>query len=257
MQIQNNYNAYSGTEYHKSHTHHITECVYDHEEKTQDGGGAGAAKSSMAGQEMSVKSGAEQAAFYDYGTRGQKQETEAKKGPGMLRRIWDAMGEDGKGTESMAGAVSENRAGENVEGGIPGAASAFRHLIPAYITEKWETLRDRVKAKAGAAFENFDKKKDAFLALSDFGGRFQGKKEKKPKPGKGLRRTKPELLSEASETHLMDSYSKKGEYCRLNDNLSYRRERHEANRRAFSERAEEKALYSSSSGREERLDKRL
>lgn len=257
MQIQNNYNAYSGTEYHKSHTHHITECLYDHEEKPQEGGGAGAAKSSMAEQEMSVKSKAEQAAFYDYGTRGQKQETEAKKGPGMLRRIWDAMGEDGKGTERAAGAVSENRAGEDTGRGIYGASSAIRHLLPAYVTQKWETLRDRVKAKAGAAFKNFDKKKDAFLALSDFGGRFRGKKEEKPKQGKGTERAKPEILTAAADSHLMDSYSKKGEYCRLNDNLSYRRERHEANRRAFSENTEEEAFYSSSSGREERLDKRL
>lgn len=253
MQIQNNYNAYSGREYHKSHTHHITECLYDHEEKLSDEGGAAAGKSSASVQELSAKSETGQMDFFDYGSKVPKQETGLKKGAGLLRQFWDSMGEDGKEGLSIGG--RESRTGENISrDGIVGASAAIRHLIPAYVTEKWENVRDRVKAKAGAAFQNFDKKKDAFLALSNFGGRFGGKKEERPKSGKGTRRANPEIFLAAPDTHLMDSYSKKGEYCRLNDNLSYRRQRQEANRRAFSERTEEDALLS---GGEERLDKRL
>lgn len=257
MQIQNNYNSYSGTEYHKSHTHHITECLNDHEEKPQKEGGAAAGKSSAAAQEAYGKGEAEQMAFYDYNATVRKQAPEPKRGVSLLRQFWDSMGEEGKEAQGVAGTVRENQSGEDMSrGGIFGASSAIRHLFAAYITEKWEAVRDRVRAKAGAAFQNFDKKKDAFLALSDFGGRFRGKKEERKKSGKGTRRTKPEILSAGLDTHLMDSYSKNGEYCKLNDNLSYRRERHEANRRAFSESSEEPS-YAASSGREERLDKRL
>lgn len=256
MQIQNNYNSYSGTEYHKSHTHHITECLHDHEEKPQEKAGAAAGKNSAAAQEAYGKGEAEQMAFYDYNGTVRKQEPEPKKGAGLLRQFWDSMGEEGKEAQGAAGTARESRAGEDTGRGIYGVSSAIRHLLPAYVTQKWETVRDRVKAKAETAFRNFDKKKDAFLALSDFGGRFRGKKEEKPKQGKSAGRAKPEILTAAADSHLMDSYSKSGEYCRLNDNLSYRRERHEANRRAFSESTEEPS-NAASSGREERLDKRL
>lgn len=256
MQIQNNYNSYSGTEYHKSHTHHITECLYDQEEKPQEKAGTAAGKNSAAAQEAYGKSEAEQMAFYDYNGTVRKQEPEVKKGVGLLRQFWDSMGEEGKEAQGAAGTAGESRPGEDMGRGIYGVSSAIRHLLPAYVTQKWETVRDRVKAKAETAFRNFNKKKDAFLALSDFGGRFRGKKEEKPKQRKSAGRGKPEILTVAADSHLMDSYSKSGEYCRLNDNLSYRRERHEANRRAFSENTE-KLSYAASSGREERLDKRL
>lgn len=252
MQIQNNYNTYSSTEYHKSHTHQRAESPYDQEELSREGAGEAQGKESLSAWERSPKSQGEQRDFYEHEDTTSKQDEVQKRGRNLLKQFWDSMGEE-ESQESLSAAEREGREEGDGSKGIHAAAAGIRHLFPAYITEKWETVRDRVKAKAGAAFQSFDKKKDAFLALSDFGRRFGGRKEGRPRPGKAARRPRPEILQDTATTHLMDSYSKRGEYCRLDDNLSYRRQRHEENRRAFSEREGEEAP----ARREERLDKRL
>ncbi|MDE7286107.1 MAG: hypothetical protein K2N55_04590, partial [Lachnospiraceae bacterium] len=44
------------------------------------------------------------------------------------------------------------------------------------------------------------------------------------KPENGTRRKVQDLRTAAmADTHLMDSYSKTGEYCRLNENLTYQK----------------------------------
>ncbi len=232
MKIQNNYNPYSGTEYHRPYTPHGAEHVREREEEAEISGGQ------------------------------KKQEAGHRKGRELIRQFWDSMGDDENSqTEKTDVPGEEGLSGKDTGRRIWAISASVRNLLPAYITEKWEDVKDRIKEGAGAAFQRFNRGKDAFLALSDPGGRFRGKKEEKHRgreqPGRGMRRAKPEVLSgSVPDTHLMDSYSKTGEYCRLNDNLSYRRERHEANRRAFSESREKEAAEALKDA-PKRLDKRL
>lgn len=248
MQIQNDFNAYSNTEYHSTHTHHITECLNGHEEKPKEESGALGGKGSSSIREPSGQGEGERIFFQGNSSGITKPEAGPKKGVGLIRRLWDSMGEEGRSGEKAATAAGEGRIRGDFVGGIAAASSAVRNLLPPYLTEKWEVVRDKVKAKAEAAFQHFN-------TLPDPGRRFLGKKEEKQRrrEGAGRRtgRAKPEILSEAPDTHLMDSYSKRGEYCKLNENLTYRREqRREANRRAFSENTGEGEPP-------KRLDKRL
>jgi len=263
MKIQNNYNGFSGTEYHKPNAQSPAEPFNVSGEKPRDGAkaagsmGISAKESPPANEKGQMPSGRGN----DGGQK--KQEAGLKKGMEFIRQFWDSMGEENQGTEEASGPVEEGRPKEDAAGGIFAVSSAIRNLFPSYITEKWEEVKDRVKESAGAAFRSFHKRKDAFLALSDPGRRFRGKKEEKQRrqegAGRRIRNPRPEGLSAAaSDTHLMDSYSKTGEYCRLNENLSYRREqRREENRRRFSEKAGEGALEEASRETSKRLDKRL
>lgn len=244
MQIQTNYNSRSGEKYSKPHARHTEERFQDYEEKARGGGEAAGRKESLPPGGRPVKSDAEEGVIYERSNRQTKQEDVIPKGKGkgMLRQIWDSMGDE-KQMPLETEPLEEGRAGED-ERGIFAVSSSIRNLIPSYITEKWEEVKDRVKESAGAAFEKFNKSKDAFLALSDPGRRFLGKKEERQKreerAGRRTKRPKPEiLLAATSDTHLTDSYSKSGEYCKLNDHLTYnRQQRLLENRRAFSENAD-------------------
>ena len=266
MQIQNNFKNYSGTEYQKSYTNHGAERFYGPEEKRPEGWET-TAKEGRLGQEQPAKTEAGQLLSRENNSGRKNQETGLKKGVSVIRQIWDSMGEEDNAVEKGVLSAEEGRIKGDSAGGILAAITAIRTQVSSYIIEKWEGTRDRVKEGAGAAFKRFNKRKDAFLALADPGRRSLGKKEEKHgrqgQAGRREGRTKPEILSAVvSDTHLTDSYSKTGEYCKLNDNLSYRREqRLLANRRAFSERADEGALKEPSKGTSKetskRLDKRL
>lgn len=233
MQIQNNYHAYSGGEHQKSHTYSMPEASKD--PKT----GTGTRSGEKGGRALSLTGEKETDAFTHAPEGGQRQEKTAKKGSGALRKLWDAMGDEpGQGNKAP-------KEGEAVESQreIYGISEVFRQFFFRPVTVRWEEFKDRVKAGADVAFQNFEKKKDDFFALADpkshFRKNFRKKREEKQKSRelaeKRARRQK-EILTADAESHLMDSYSKSGEYCKLNDNLAYRRERMEENRRTFSER---------------------
>ena len=149
------------------------------------------------------------------------------------------------GDESKEGktALEEEAQETGEQREIYGIPEVFGQFFFRRVTVNWVEFKDKVKAGADVAFQSFEKKKDDFFALADpknfFRKNFRKKREEKQKrrelAEKRARRQK-DILTANTDSPLMDSYSKSGEYCKLNDNLSYRRKRMEENRKAFSER---------------------
>ena len=233
MKIQNNYHAYSGGEYQKSHTYSMPENSRGSGAETEDG-----EKSSRAA--YGPAKGKEADIFIHTPESGKERGEGSKKGVGLLREFWDAMGDESKeGKTALEEEAQET--GEQRE--IYGIPEVFGQFFSRRVTVNWMEFKDKVKAGADVAFQSFEKKKDDFFALADpknfFRKNFRKKREEKQKrrelAEKRARRQK-DILTANTDSPLMDSYSKRGEYCKLNDNLSYRRKRMEENRKAFSER---------------------
>lgn len=222
MQIRNDFTSFSGREYQNSHTHHITKCLHEEEHKHQEAAAAGM-KQSAADSASSQKT--QQDAAFEYGISAAKQTSQVKKGLGTLRDIWDSMGDEkSRENQDTLPAAKESF----FHAGVNAVASAFRAVISDRIVNKWESARERLKVNIKSALKRFSKEHDTFGALSDPKGRFTGKKgteeQYHQKAGKGTRRREADLRTAVlSDTHLMDSYSKTGEYCRLNENLTYQK----------------------------------
>ena len=110
---------------------------------------------------------------------------------------------------------------------IAEAVSAFQAAVSDRIAGRWGSVKEKIKVHIKSAFKHFGRNRD-FGTLSDPKGRSTGNREgQEPydqKQGKGTRRKSPDLRTAAmADTHLMDSYSKTGEYCRLNENLTYQK----------------------------------
>ena len=168
--------------------------------------------------------------MFEHGSNTERQTSQVKKGFGTLRDIWESMGdekqEESQRTHSEEG-IFAGREGF-LHNGINAVTTAIRAAISDRIVNKWENVRERIKVNFKSAFKRFGKDRDTFGTLSDPKGRFTGKKGTQERyderAGKGTRRKESDLRTAAmSDTHLMDSYSKTGEYCRLNENLTYQK----------------------------------
>ncbi|MBD5548181.1 MAG: hypothetical protein HDQ97_12390 [Lachnospiraceae bacterium] len=222
MQIRNDFTSFSGREYQNSHTHHITKCLHEEEHKRQEAAASGM-KQGTADSAASQKT--QQDVVFEHGIGTGKQASQVKKGLGTLRDIWDSMGDE-KGKEDL-GALPVARE-SFFHNSINTVSLAFRAVISDRIVNKWESARERIKVNIKSALKRFSKNRDTFSTLSDPKGRFTGKKDTEEqynqRPGKGTRRKEADLRTAVlSDTHLMDSYSKTGEYCRLNENLTYQK----------------------------------
>lgn len=222
MQIQNNYNSFSGREYHNSHTHHITKCLHEeghHRKETAAAAIKQDAASSGTGQK------AQEDTVSLHGSSVEKKAIGLKKGLGGIRGLWDSLGEEKSGKTAgtlVMGREHSAHEGINVLSSIISLGFSYR------IANKWESIREKLKVNIKAALKRFGKDSDTFAALADPKGRSAGKKDQEEqyteKAGTGTRRKAPDIMTaDLSDTHLMDSYSKTGEYCRLNENLTYQK----------------------------------
>ncbi len=220
MQIQNNYDTHSQSGYQKSHTHHITKCMYEEGTKKQE-----TAASAMKGAPDAVQytKGTVEGKVYEYGQNQTRQINKTRK-KSLIRGFWDALGDEGGREEQEVWEKEETAksAGANL------ISSAIRQALPHYVINKWESVKEKLKVGVGVALKRFKKEQDDFGALPDPKGRFTQKRNKSghlsENIGKGTRRKPVEITTpESSESYLMDSYSKTGEYCQLNENLSYRK----------------------------------
>ncbi len=208
MQIQNHFTSYSGGKYAYSHSGHIPRSRMEEEQKKQE-------KSS--GVSIKEETGkAEPGVSREYGT-------DIGKKRGFFREFWDSMGdspESGK-TEKIPGKEAADSITPN---GISAAATALKQRISHYILNKWEAVREKIQVNVSASLKRFGKRKDTFTALSDPGRRFSGRRGEQRSSEKAVkgagRAPGPEIRGAVMEdNHLLDSYSKKGEYCRLKDHL--------------------------------------
>ena len=221
MQIQGDYNSYSSSGYGHKHTHHITKCLHEEKKEQQNGGEAGIKADSFAAD--SSGKAVKQEMVYALGEE-QKRTTLKKRGMGFVKNLWDAMGDEGT-DEQQREFLSNGHAGMK---GIDAVTSAIRQIFTYRIINKWEGVREKFKVSLSTALKHFGKGGTAFSALTDPKGHFTGKRETgrglEENKEKGTRRNEdPVAAVPLSDSHLMDSYSKTGAYCRLNENLTYQK----------------------------------
>lgn len=231
MQIQNNYHSFSDAGYQNPHTHHFTKCLHEEEHHKRESAASGIRKDAVEAASRDQEKNLDEALTDGLGSRGRA--GGLKRGLGRIRGIWEAMGEEGKGESEKASSLqgtSQTPHISHTQENTAGVSSLIRLGLPERIVNKWEYVREKVKTGIKSALKRFGKEKDTFETLSDPKGRFAGKGETREqyseKPGKGTRKQEPVTLTAAmQDTHLMDSYSKKGEYCRINENLTYQKNR--------------------------------
>lgn len=237
MKIGNHYGTFGQNNYEQPHSHHVTDCLHEESDNMPKGG--------MNRSRLESAADLHAGAVYEktdhiYG------DVETTKKAGVRKRhdfsmakgFWDSLGEDGK----KAGAVEGFSFKENILPGIAGAASAFRQRLSDGLVSGIKGIRNRIKTEAGAALKRFGRGQEAFTALSD---QKTSSRQKNLYSGAGSR--KEELRTTHKEekpmkllvhSHLMDSYSKTGAYCQLNENLTYQKQGKRVRERKETEKAE-------------------
>lgn len=207
MQIRNDYNPQQGQAYTHSHTHHITECFHKEAEKKKQGSIAGKATSYQKGD--AAKAAVEYVASF---SMEEMSVNKSKEKPGMIKGFWEALGEEGEGKSSFdIRQIALN--------GVHGAAAAIQSFWNKNIVKRTVILKEKVKAIPSLATKKFGKGKEAFGALLSGGMTFAEGKSK----GKQQKEKEEVQMKQTQNHHLMDSYNKSGNYCQLNENLTYQK----------------------------------
>lgn len=230
MRIDNDTTSYSGGQFSRSHHHHITKCSFgEHETGIQTG--------TMGMKKDTYQAGAAKAVNGEAGIAGVglgevRKAGRFRIGKGFVKGIWDAMGdEDSAKRASQGSTASGSGIGKEFQSrdihGVSVMLSNIKQGFSYYIVNKWESVREKIKTGIHTALKQFGKEKDGFTMLSDAGHQPDGRKSPgdwKKGDKKGTRGRKEEIITaQPADDHLMDSYSKTGNYCKLNENLTYQR----------------------------------
>lgn len=220
MRIDNDTASYSGSQLAHSHTHHITKCLYEEETAKKSGAGAGISKDIYQAAEMTSEEDLKGIGLASM--TNERVKKASRPGTNLIRGIWDAMGDDDSSLKENILSVYD-RDGENR--GVRAMLSAVRQNISSYIVNKWEAVREKIKVGTDSARMHFGRNRNGFAMSSDLGRQTAGNNPKsweKDDKNKGTRREQEEIPSAyQADNHLMDSYSKNGEYCKINENLTY------------------------------------
>lgn len=228
MQIRSEYTSFQNKSSH-GHTHHITECMHDeHTSKKLEAGG-GPAKGTGQAQNKALEY-SKDGDFYQMNVPiSQKEGTGRTKGSSLIKGFWDALGEEGTAGEKNVAAIFK----ENLLSGVHGAADAVKNAFHRQITDRIVYVRDKIKISTEKALSRFSKGRHSFASLT--GGETSSKRRQ---PDRKNREEQLSLSSAAKKeeipmkalkhSHLMDSYSRRGEYCQINENLTYQKPQGEA-----------------------------
>lgn len=224
MEIRNEYTSFDNRQY-RNHTHHITKCL--HEEEAAAKPAAGALAGAGTGQGRSAEFSRD-GDIYHMSAFAAGQSGSAGKGKSLLKGFWDALGEEGEEAGKERNAMAAFR--ENLLSGIYSAAASIRHSFSSQVIERIKNLRERFRTGAKGGYRYSRGSREDFAALAD--GRAPSHKESKNRrsirrqellPGEApsLRKQEDIPMKILVNSHLMDSYSKSGEYCQLGENLTY------------------------------------
>ena len=209
MQVQNNYNLYHNQSNHKSHTHHITECMHEEEVKKREGD-IGSKNSTSSYQKGDVaKAAVEYVASFSV---EEMSVSKKKSGVSTLKGYWDMLGEE---QESENAFDLKN----SLFNGIHGVAISIQGFFTNKVVNRFVTVKNRIKAMPSSLIKQFGKGKDAFSALTGGNTTFG---QKNPN-ARDKERSEPINTLKPTNEHLMDSYNKTGAYCQLQDNLTYQK----------------------------------
>ena len=225
MEIRNEYTSFNSKKYH-DHTHHITKCLHEERPVKSEAAaqGAGSGSGTAAGKNVELSRDGDIYHMNASYAAGRRQTGKSKS---LLKGFWDALGEEG-GTEGKGhGTMTAFK--ENLLSGIYGAADALKASFTRRIAVGINRIQERIRTGTQGGRRYFRRSRDAFAALAD--GRASSNKEQKDRrrirqeplkdqafSTKGQRESAEKILV---NSHLTDSYSKKGEYCQLGENLTY------------------------------------
>lgn len=223
MQIRNDYTSYQGLGSNRhNHNHHVTECFYEEAAKKTESGTGGQISYSVQPEKNRAESPQNvHMALYSAAV-GESRDT---KKTGWARKFWDYLGdenvEEGKAAKHMS-------VRQVVMSGISGAVTAFHEKFSYPVMNKLVEVRESIKTYASGTLRKFGRGREAFTALSDermpSGKRQRQRSREQQKRQITTRRGAVEVtIQPPVHNHLMDSYSRNGEYCQLNDHLGQRR----------------------------------
>lgn len=223
MRIDSDTTSYSGNQLTHSHTHHVTKCLLDEDVSKNRGAAAGIRMDAYQASEKAVTE--EELMLTGLGADTLKNRKKPGTGAGLFREIWNAMGEEGENEKgNVLSVFDRNGSGR----GIREMLITVRQDIADYIVNKWEAVRDKIKIGAHSALKRFGKGQDGFAMSSDVGRQAAGNNSRrfweKEEDKKGTRQNQEEIpAAYQADNHLMDSYSKTGEYCKINENLTFQK----------------------------------
>lgn len=207
MQIRNDYHSGQGQAYSQSHSHHITECIHQEEHKKKTGNMS--ARSSMGKQQDTGKAAVEYVASFAVEEMSVNQSSKKK---GSIKSFWDSLGEDETSSKSLVDKQA-------ILNGIPAMAAAMQGFWEGKVIKPLVALKDRIKTMPSRAISRFGKDRGNFGELLKGGMLFDGGKSK----GKKEQEKEELQMKQPEDQHLLDSYNKSGNYCRLHENLTYQK----------------------------------
>lgn len=227
MQIQNE--RYYGNE----HTHHITECLHEDRQQRLLGASAGIKMDTFtATDSQGSQSEGEPYGYYQGAAR---ERNPVKRGLSLVRGLWESLGNQGVAAENRTNISMDHRTDtalshRAIRSSMDAATSIVRQDFPYRIINKWVYVREKIKVGVHTALKRFNRGEESFAALSDPGSRSgqnrNGKQFMDMGSSNGTRRRNQEPITYLpADTYLMDSYSKTGEYCRINENITYQKPR--------------------------------
>ena len=196
----------------------MSDCIHEKGQSRPEEGAAGA-EAQVNSSEAVLSETGKQEPGGSY--TGQPEKANERKKPGFVKGFWDSLGDE----KRQDGQRKNPAFGESLTAGISRAATALHEIFPHRIVNKWESVREKIKVSASAALKKFSGGKDTFAALTNMGshkgnGKSVGSGKAEPKKTPGSREEKPDIqTAEASDSHLLDSYTKTGEYCSLKENI--------------------------------------
>lgn len=224
MQIRNDYTSYQGMDSNRhNHNHHVTDCFYEETARKTQSGAAGEISYSMQPEKNRVENPQNVHMALFSAAAGESRNT---KKTSWARQFWDYLGDDAS-TEGN-GTKPSFSIRQTVMNGISGAMAAFHEGFPYRIVNKWVEIRKNIGTHVTAVLKKFGKNREAFTALADermpSGKRERQHQKEQRREQITIRRGAVEVSIQPSvHNHLMDSYTRNGEYCQLNDHLSNRR----------------------------------
>lgn len=207
--------------YHGSEVHHVTECVHDHGHNSLKHGGAAGQSAGFTEPIETAQSIQENVNLIGLGMDGSKKSIWSK-GIGFLKGIWESAGEQEGSQLPLAdnhGIQAQTRLPVTNEAAVP-----VREALPKRILQRIQTITARIKVGIGGAYGNLAKEEGKLSS-----GRKHGYKTPEVKETTENNQESLEAAGRLEETnipimeqrnsYLLDSYTKKGEYCQLKDHL--------------------------------------
>ncbi len=145
----------------------------------------------------------------------------------FLKKFWDKLGKEEKADDRQEIPLSVKEViGSHIQGLIHHVQAILQGAAQHKFVRRIAGIAAVIKTELSAALKKF-KNGEGFLALSDE----RMPSDKNADTGQGRQRKKNPIeknhqrpMADSENNHLADSYSKKGTYCKIGDNLTYQKE---------------------------------